>query len=172
MLDTRDKSLKSDIQKIINQSKDEKDLKEFLESMTCKQLKHLCYSLPILNKGNMISGCGTKDKIVNKLLGKFTYDDIINHISDNKNKKYFVICGGDKSKQCTECLKYTIPLYCSKCNSMHGYYTNDKKSSKSDNMTGDRIEIRNKRKVICDICTCATNIDEYENAFYESDDTN
>jgi uncharacterized C2H2 Zn-finger protein len=82
-----------------------------------------------------------------------------------------VICGGDEMLQCDKCVKVGRNMmigYCSKCNSAHGYYTNDKKAACFDVKVGDRTEIRKTTGSKCDECKDTTYIDEYENEFYEA----
>lgn len=151
----------------------DKELIEYLNVLSSKELKHLCYSLPIIYNKDSMSASGSKENIIDRIMeNKYTYYDVICHVNKYKKYKYLIICSGNNNSQhAKKCDKYIkngknmAIQYCGDC-SVHGYYTNDKKSACFDVKIGDRREIRKKSAILCDLCSMNTSIDEYENPFY------
>ncbi len=82
---------------------------KYLSKFTISKLKILCYSLNI-------SGCGTKEKIINKIINESNREEIETIINTNINNKFIIYCYGylfDQGEYCAEA-------------ESHYFYTNDK----------------------------------------------
>jgi hypothetical protein len=135
-------------------------LKKYLNTLTLNKLRQLCRTLP-----SQIATCGTKEKVIDKIINKgYIYDDIIDHINKNKDKKFYIKCGGDCLKECNSCISHENYHFCSLS---HIYYINNKISSDIDEKKSDRIVINKTSKKVCSYCNCITYMEEFENEFYE-----
>lgn len=133
---------------------------KYIDQITINKLKIICKFLKLNVKKNKQK---TKEMLKDENIQIFMINEIMD---DNKDKKYFVECCGDKNKSCIHCkfLKDGSLLQCDKCCDSHVYFTNDNISKDAEDIITHSEYYWIKAK--CSKCNTKTTQLIYNNPFF------